>query len=158
MSVDADAAIRRAIGRWGAEESEPTLVAWLAEPRPRAAAAAFGLGDLAMAKQKLREETLAALLNLAAGSASAPPIPEALFPVGRLDNVPLTVVDRIREVATARLTDPSEARIFAVRALGRAGDGAAPALARVLATPASFSPPERAEAARQLKRLGKASQ
>jgi cyclophilin family peptidyl-prolyl cis-trans isomerase len=156
--LDPDAAIRRAIGRCGAEESEPTLVAWLAAPRPRAVAAAFALGDLASSKQKLREETLAALLNLAAGSASAPPITEALFAVGRLDNVPLTVVDRIREVATARLTDPSEARLFAVRALGRAGDGATAALARVLSSPASFSPAERAEAARQLKRLGKAGQ
>jgi cyclophilin family peptidyl-prolyl cis-trans isomerase len=157
-SLDADAAIRRAIGRCGAEESEPTLVAWLAAPRSRAVAAALALGDLANARQKLREETLAALLNLAAGSASAPPIPEALFAVSRLENVPLTVVDRIREVATARLTDPSEARIFAVRALGRAGDAAAPTLARVLSTPASFSAPERADAARQLKRLGKAGQ
>ena len=156
--LDADAAIRRAVGRCGAEASEPTLVAWLAEPRSRAAAAAYALGDLASARQKLREETLVALLNLAAGSAAAPPIPEALFPVSRLENVPLSVVDRIREVATARLSDPSEARIFAVRALGRAGDGAADPLARVLATPASFSPPERAEAARQLKRLGKAGQ
>ena len=157
-ALDADAAIRRAIGRCGAEASEPTLVAWLAEPRSRAAAAAYGLGDLATAKQKLREETLVALLNLAAGSASAPPIPEALFPVSRLENVPLSVVDRIREVATARLGEPSEARIFAIRALGRAGDGAADTLARVLNTPASFAAPERAEAARQLKRLGKAGQ
>ena len=149
-ALDADAAIRRAIGRCGAEASEPTLVAWLAEPRSRAAAAAYGLGDLATAKQKLREETLVALLNLAAGSASAPPVPEALFPVSRLENVPLSVVDRIREVATARLGEPSEARIFAIRALGRAGDGAADTLARVLATPASFGAPERAEAARQL--------
>ena len=156
--LDADAAIRRAVGRCGAEESEPTLVAWLAAPRERAIAAALGLGDLASAKQKLREETLAALLNLAAGSASNKPVTEALFAVGRLDNVPLTVVDRIREVATARLTDPSEARLFAVRALGRAGDGAAGALARVLGSPSTFSPPERAEAARQLKRLGKAGQ
>ena len=156
--VDADAAIRRAVGRCGAEESEPTLVAWLAAPRERAVAAALALGDLASSKQKLREETLAALLNLAAGSASTKPVTEALFAVGRLDHVPLTVVDRIREVATARLTDPSEARLFAVRALGRAGDGAAGALARVLGSPAAFSPPERAEAARQLKRLGKAGQ
>ncbi|MEP7119872.1 MAG: peptidylprolyl isomerase [Byssovorax sp.] len=156
--LDADAAIRRAIGRCGAEASEPTLVAWLAEPRGRAAAAAYGLGDLATAKQKLREETLVALLNLAAGSAAAPPVPEALFPVSRLENVPLSVVDRIREVATARLNEPSEARIFAIRALGRAGDGAADPLAHVLRTPASFSAPERAEAARQLKRLGKAGQ
>ena len=156
--LDADAAIRRAIGRCGAEESEPTLVAWLAASRPRAVAAALALGDLAIAKQKLREETLAALLNLAAGTASTPPITEALFAVGRLDNVPLTVVDRIREVATARLAEPSEARLFAVRALGRGGDGAARDLARVLSSPALFSPPERAEAARQLKRLGKAGQ
>jgi cyclophilin family peptidyl-prolyl cis-trans isomerase len=156
--LDADAAIRRAIGRCGAEESEPTLVAWLAAPRPRAVAAALALGDLASAKQKLREETLAALLTLAAGTASTPPITEALFAVGRLDNVPLTVVDRIREVATARLAEPSDARLFAVRALGRGGDGAAPQLARVLTSPAAFSPPERAEAARQLKRLGKAGQ
>jgi cyclophilin family peptidyl-prolyl cis-trans isomerase len=152
--LDATAAIARAVGRCGAEESEPTLVAWLAGPRALAASAAFALGDLASAKQKLREETLAALLNLAAGSAAAPPLPEALFPVGRLEHVPLTVVDRIREVATARLATAGDARLFAVRALGRAGDQAAPELARVLTTPGSFNAAERAEAARGLKRLG----
>ncbi len=121
-------------------------------------AAAFALGDLASSAQKLREETLAALLNLAAGSASAPPVPEALFPVGRLEHVPLTVVDRIREVATARLAGPGEARLFAVRALGRGGEGAAPELARVLGAAGSFSAAERAEAARGLARLGKVGQ
>jgi cyclophilin family peptidyl-prolyl cis-trans isomerase len=152
------AAIARAVGRCGAEESEPTLVAWLAGTREQAVAAAFALGDLASSKQKLREETLAALLNVAAGSAAAPPVPEALFPVGRLEHVPLTVVDRIREVATARLAAAGDARLFAVRALGRAGDGAAPELSRVLTTPGSFTPAERAEAARGLGRLGKAGQ
>ena len=39
----------------------------------------------------------------------------------------------VREIdgkATARLADPGEARLYAVRALGRAGDDAAPALGR----------------------------
>lgn len=151
--LDAAAAIARAVGRCGAEESEPTLVAWLAGPRERAIEAAFALGDLASAKQKLREETLVALLNLAAGSASAPPVPEALFAVGRLENVPSTVVDRIRRVATARLAEPGDARLFAVRALSRGGEEAAPELARVLTSPGMFSAAERAEAARGLRRL-----
>lgn len=157
-SLDAIRAIARAVGRCAAEESEPTLVAWLAGPRDRAIAAAYALGDLGAGKQRLREETLAALLNLAAGSASSPPLADALFPVGRLDHVPLTVVDRIREVATARLAEPGDARIFAVRALGRAGDDAAPELERVLIAGGPFTPSERAEAARSLKRLGKAGQ
>jgi cyclophilin family peptidyl-prolyl cis-trans isomerase len=156
--LDAWAALSRAVGRCGAEESEPTLVAWLAGPRERAIAAAYAIGDLASAKQKLREETLAALLNLAAGSAAAPPVPEALFPVGRLDHVPPTVIERIREVATARLAEPGDSRIFAVRALGRADDGAATELKRVLTTPGAFKAAERAEAAKALKRLGKAGQ
>ena len=156
--IEPGAAIARAIGRCGAEESEPTLVAWLAGAREQAVAAAFALGDLASSTQKLREETLVALLNVAAGSAAAPPVAEALFPVGRLEHVPLTVVDRIREVATARLAGPGDARLFAVRALGRAGEGAAPELARVLGAAGSFTPAERAEAARGLARLGKPGQ
>jgi cyclophilin family peptidyl-prolyl cis-trans isomerase/HEAT repeat protein len=158
QGLDPTAAIARAVGRCGAEASEPTIVAWLAGPRERAVAAAYAAGDLAQAKQKLREETLAALLNAAAGSAAAPPVPEALFAVGRLDNVPLTVVDRIREVAIARLEGTSDSRVFAIRALGRAGDSAVPELKRVLVTPSAFNAGERADAARALKRLGKAGQ
>jgi cyclophilin family peptidyl-prolyl cis-trans isomerase len=156
--LDRQAAIARAVGRCGAEESEPTLVAWLAGPPAQAVAAAFALGDLGSARAKLREETFAALLNVAAGSAAAPPLPEALFPVGRMEHVPLTVVDRIREVASARLATPGEARVFAVRALGRGGEAAAPELLRVLTSPATFTATERAEAARSLKRLGKPGQ
>ena len=156
--LDAASAIARAIGRCGAETSEPTLAAWLAGPRDRAIQAAYALGDLASAKQRLREETLVALLNLAAGSASAPPAPEALYAIGRLEHVPLTVLERIRDVASARLAEAGDARLFAVRALGRAGELAAGDLARVLATPGVFSAAERAEAARGLKRLGAAGQ
>ena len=156
--LDPQAAVARAVGRCGAEESEPTLVAWLAGPPAQAVAASFALGDLGAARAKLREETFAALLNLAAGSAATPPVPEALFAVGRMDHVPLTVVARIREVASARLATPGEARIFAVRALGRAGEAAAPELSRVLTSPSSFTAAERAEAARSLKRLGRPGQ
>ncbi|MFT3775504.1 MAG: peptidylprolyl isomerase [Minicystis sp.] len=155
--LDPLAAIARAVGRCGAEESEPTLVAWLAGPRAQAVAAALALGDLA-GKQKLREETLVALLNLAAGSAAAPPLPEALFPVGRLDRVPPSVVDRINEVAAARLATPGDARFFAVRALPRGGPAAVPELARVLSTAGTFTAAERAEAARGLAKLAKPGQ
>lgn len=157
-ALDPIAAIARAVGRCGAEESEATLVAWLAGPPAQAVAAAYALGDLAAAKQKLREETLVALFNLAAGSAAAPPVPEALYPAGRLKHLPLSVTDRLREVAVARLATPGEARLFAVRALSRAGEGAASELARILATAATFSSAERAEAARGLGALGKPGQ
>ncbi|WP_437578447.1 peptidylprolyl isomerase [Sorangium sp. So ce887] len=152
--LDAGGALARAIGRCGAEASEPTLVAWLEGPRERAIHAAYALGDLAAIKLKLREETLVALLNLASGSAASPPVPEALYPIGRLEHVPLTVIPRIRDVATARLAEAGDARLFAVRALGRAGEAAASELARVLGTKGVFTASERAEAARALKRLG----
>ena len=157
-ALDPLAAIARAVGRCRAEEAEPTLVAWLAGGRDQAVAAAFALGDLGSGKQKLREETIVALCNLAAGSAASPPLPEALFAVGRLDRVPLSVMDRVREVATARLATPGDARLFAVRALARAGEGAAAELGRVLTTPGTFTAAERAEAARGLARLGKPGQ
>ncbi|MDI1445666.1 peptidylprolyl isomerase [Polyangium sp. 6x1] len=156
--LDPRVAIARAVGRCGAEQSEPTLVAWLSGTEAQASAAAFALGDLAAVKMRLREETLAALLNLAAGSASSPPAPEGLFPIGRLENVPNTVTARLREVAGARLAEPGPYRIFAVRALGRAGPEAAADLGRVLAGATLFSAAERAEAARALRRLGPAGQ
>lgn len=151
-------AIARAIGRCGAEESEATLVTWLSGSGARASAAALALGDLASTKERLREETLAALLNVAAGSASSPPAPEGLFAIGRLEHVPVTVMPRLREVAVARLAEPNEMRLLAVRALGRAGPEAAPDLDRVLRSADLFSASERAEAARVLRRLGSSGQ
>jgi cyclophilin family peptidyl-prolyl cis-trans isomerase len=156
--LDVRTALSRAVGRCASEESEPTLVAWLAGPPEEAAAAALALGDLAAARGKLREETLAALLHLASGSASVPPAPEGLFPIGRLERVPLTVMARLREVATARLAEPGERRIFAVRALGRAGPEAAAELGRVLSSPSLFTAAERGEAARAMRLLGAAGQ
>lgn len=156
--LDPLSAMARAVGKCGAEASEPTLAAWLAGPPAQAAAAAFALGDLAGSKQKLREETLVALLNRAAGSAAAPPLPEALFAVGRLNHVPPSVVERLHEVAVAGLKTPGDARLFAVRALPRVGPPAVPDLARVLGAAGTFTAGERAEAARGLAKLGKPGQ
>jgi len=158
VRLDPHLAIARAIGRCGSEESEATLVAWLSGSASRTAAAALALGDLAATKERLREETLAALLNIAAGSASSPPTTEGLFPIGRLEHVPVTVMPRLREVAVARLAEPGDLRLLAVRALGRAGPEAAPDLARVLRSADVFNPSERAEAARVLRRLGLSGQ
>lgn len=151
-------AIARAIGGCGGETAEATLVAWLAGGPEVAEAAALGLGDLAAGKQKLREETIVALLQRAAGSAAEPPLPTALYPLGRLDHPPPSTIDRMREVATAALGAKGPLRLFAVRALGRAGEEAAPALGRVVATPGDFTAAERGEAARALTRLGKVGQ
>ena len=96
----------RAIGKCAADESEPTLVAWLAGPRAHAVAAAIALGDVATAKSKLREETLAALLNLAAGSAAAPPMPEALYAVGRLGDATTMLRDTVER--SERILPPND--------------------------------------------------
>ncbi len=157
-SVPPVTAIARAIGACGGETAEATLVAWLGATSEVAEAASLGLGDLALAKQKLREETIVALLQRAAGSAAEPPLPAALFPLGRLDHPPPSTIDRLREVATASLGTPGPSRLFAVRALGRAGEEAAPTLGRVIATPGDFTAPERGEAARAITRLGKPGQ
>lgn len=145
--------IARAMGSCAAKQSEATLLTWLELPGDVARSAALGLGDVASAKKRLREETIAGLLNLAAGSAARPPVGEALFPIGRVEHVPPSVKGRLLEVATERLSEKSPARFFAVRALGRAGRDAVPELLRVLTTASDFTPAERAEAARNLGRF-----
>ena len=148
------AAIARSVGRCGSDVSEPTLVAWLSGSRDSAVAASFALGDLANLRRKLREETIAALMNIASGSVSMPAMAEALQPVGRLEALPPNVRDRVREVAEKSLESPGDARLFVIRALARTGPEAASTLEKVLRGDEAFSAAERAEAARGLKRLG----
>lgn len=145
--------IARALGRCATTEAELTLTAWLKGPRPRAAAAALALGDLA-ARRRPREETFVALLQAAAGGPGAPPLPEALFAFGRVDPPSRAVAERLRAVAVARLADRGETRVLAIRALGRADDDAAGPLGEILASPDRHPSLERAEAARALARLG----
>jgi len=153
---DTFSAVARAVGACALEErSQTTLVAWLDASPARARAASLALGDLAGKTKKLREETWVALLSRAAGGVSEGPLPEALYPVSRVENVPPTILERLAEVASARLAEKGPFRLFAIRALGRAKQGGLQPLERVLlGDAASFSMPERVEAARAAARLG----
>jgi len=156
--LDATFAIARALGRCGTDDAENTLAAWLYLPDRRASLAALAIGDIASRKKALAEPTQLALLAAAAGGATAAPLPEALYPFGRLEHPLTTAIDRLIEVAVARLKEPGPSRIFAVRALGRADQGAAPELRRVLVGAGTFTPAERVEAARGLGRIGDVGQ
>ncbi|MFO0618612.1 MAG: peptidylprolyl isomerase [Polyangiaceae bacterium] len=153
--------IARAIGRCASDTTtEATLHAWLGGSRARARAAALGLGDFVGLKKRLREDTIATLLNLAAGSPSSPAMVEAIFPISRIESLPNSVVTRAVEVGVMLLAAPSTLRILAVRALGRTrSEAAVSALEKVVATASSggadgYSAEERVEAVRALQRIG----
>lgn len=157
--IDARATIVRAIGRCGGEQADQTLRAHLRRGGHAAAeAAAFALGDVASKRGSLSLESASGLLDRAAAAAKAlPAFDAALYPFGRVDAPPEDLLPRLLEAARAALDRYGPARIFAVRALGRAGGDAAADLGRVLESD-SFTPAERAEAARALGRLRKAGQ
>src|SRR5690606_18801137 len=111
------------------------------------------LGDVARAQRRLREETQVSLLTLAEGDATHPPLDEALEPLGRVDHLTPSVVDRAREVGEARL----DAGARAVRVLARTGELAAPILAEVLVS-ADRDPAARVEAARALGTMARTGQ
>lgn len=148
--------IARAVGGCASpSRSEATLVAWLGLAPERASYTCLALGDLAGKTKRLLEETWVSLFARAAGGVSDAALSEALFAVSRVENVPPSVVDRLAEVATARLADSGPYRLFAIRALGRAKGAALSGLEKVLLTDAaSFTVPERVEAFRAAGRLG----
>ncbi len=155
--LDPLVSVARAIGRCAAPTTEATLAAWLSSSRPRARAAALGLGDFVGAQQRLREDTIATLLNLSLGSPSSPAVVEAIFPIGRLEKPPKSVLPRIAEVGEKLLATPSDLRILAIRALGRSrSDAAVAALEKVVPAPDGYSAEERVEAVRALGRIGPA--
>lgn len=158
--ADAFHAIARSVGACASPtRSEATLSAWLGASEARARAASLGLGDFARRTKRLREETWVLLFARAAGGVSDPALPEALYAVSRVENVPPSVVGRLAEVATARLSDAGPYRLFAIRALGRArADGLAPLERILLEGGATFTMPERVEAARSAARLGRDGQ
>jgi cyclophilin family peptidyl-prolyl cis-trans isomerase len=153
----------RAIGRCGGEQAEPALRVWLRaggsavapEARSVAEAAAYALGDVA-ARAGLSLESSSALLGV---SLASPPLAAALYPFGRGEGiVPEGISARLVAAARAALGRPGPERIFAVRALGRAGDGrAADDLSRVLSSD-DCTPAERVEAAHGMGRLRKPGQ
>lgn len=154
--LDPAVTIVRAIGRCGGERAEPILRAWLRSGALIGEAAAYALGDLVGSAGSLSAETTSALLEAAQDS---PPLLAALYPFGRMDSgVSAELSPRLTEIARDALDRPVPERIFAVRALGRAGDAhAAEALSHLLTSDAD-SPSERAEAAHALARLHGAGQ
>lgn len=143
-------AIAQALARCGGTEAERSLRAWLSEPT-LSEAAALALGNLAGIQERLEDASMVALLD--AASSPKPPNPQALYAFSRLVALSSTVQDRLVEVASEALSSNGLARSFAVRALGSAGEGAAPVLERA-ALDEAYDPSDRAAASRSLRRLG----
>jgi len=118
----------------------------------------YALGELATRRGRLREETYVALLELAAGDASRPPLPVAFYPLSRVPHLPPSVIERTREVATACLAASGSGRVFAVVALGRTDRGAVDLLVKVVGQAGAYTPAERIAAVDALVRFGSAGQ
>lgn len=161
--VDPYAAIARAIGRCGGALSEAVLSGLLtssiANDGPWTEPALLGLGDLATRKKQLGPDTMTALLD-AAGDRAAPR-DLAFYALGRVEPGE-TFARRLADVARLALGRPGDARILAIRALGRAAKASpkelAPDLGRIVVDARGYDEGERAEAARALGPLGEAGQ
>jgi cyclophilin family peptidyl-prolyl cis-trans isomerase len=149
--LDATEAIADALSRCGTSEGERTLRAWLDAVGARSESAALALGRLAARHKRLDDASIVSLLDVA--SRPEQPVSSALFAFTRLAGLPESVQARLDEVARELIKRPGASRVYAIRALGRAGTRAAPKLAEVVANP-SFNPSERADAARELAKLG----
>lgn len=150
-------AIARAVGRCGGSFAEELLVAWAKgrgneADKELARAAVLGLGDLASKKKELGEPAQTALLAAAEDGTSD----MAFYGLSR---APVAEMLKPRLLAAARVAagKPGDARIFAVRALGRAGKDAVPDLSGLVSS-TDVGPVERAEAARTLGTLGEPGQ
>lgn len=156
-------AIARAIGRCGTALAEQVLSALLstsigAESKTWLEPALLGLGDLATRKKQLEADTLTALLDLAGDKT---PRDLAFYPLSRTD-APALFQKRVTDAARVAMGRASPERIFAIRALGRAGKDApaetAAELTKVIVDKRGFGIGERAEAARSLGALGEKAQ
>jgi cyclophilin family peptidyl-prolyl cis-trans isomerase len=153
--LDAFASVADALGRCGNAEAEATLRGWL-EVDERADAAALALGRMASRTKRLDDASIVALLD--AATRPDKPVGSALFAFTRLTRLGDAVEARLFDVAKDALSAPaSDRRSFAVRALGRAGPDAVAELGRVLGSDA-FTAAERADAARELAKLGASGQ
>ena len=145
------AAVARALGRCGNSEAERSLRAWLALEPAIAEEAALALGTLAMRRGSLDDASWAALLDASARRES--PVQAALFAFGRVSAPDGPVRQRMVELAVRALPGPELPRRFALRALGRGGSPAVAPL-RAFAERDDVSALERAEAFRELARVG----
>lgn len=145
--------VAHSLGHCATEEAEKTLRNWLKLRHPIAAAATLGLGEVARERKRLDDVTVAALLDFAASN----PASSALYPFESLPALGAAARDRLVEVASRALEQPSSGRAFAIRALAKGGPNAAAPLRRALEAEATPDA-ERADAARSLAALGNAGQ
>ena len=150
-TLDAEGAIANALARCATREAEITLRAWLQGPTKRGERAALALGHLASRTGRLDDASIVALLD--AASRAKEPLEHALLAFTRLGALGDSVQSRLLEVAKAALETKGLRRALAVRALGRAGSQAVGVLGSIVGD-GKFSSAERADAARELARLG----
>lgn len=152
---DPVAAIADALGRCATQTSEATLRAWLSSDKASAEAAALALGRLAARTRRLDAASVVALLD--AASDPERPVEAALLAFSRVGELPEAARARLLEIAKEALEQPGVRRTLAARALGRAGVAAIPVL-EALVTDEKRAIGERADAARELAKLGAAGQ
>lgn len=145
-------AIALSLGRCASDEAEQTLRAWLRLRPALSQAAALGLGQLARARRRLDDASVAQLLD----AAEQQPTAIYLFPFESLPTPGPAVRQRLAEVGKLALGRP-ETRAFAIRALAKAGSEGAELLRGVLLDE-GWNDAERADAVRSLAALGPAAQ
>jgi cyclophilin family peptidyl-prolyl cis-trans isomerase len=146
-------AIAFALGRCASDDAERTLRSWLRLRAPLAAGATLGIAQVARQRKRLDDATIAALLDVA----SKEPSGAALHPLESLPSLGAAARERLLEVAGGALQRASAGRAYALRALAKAGPGAAAPLRSALDDEGTTDA-ERADAARSLAALGDAGQ
>jgi cyclophilin family peptidyl-prolyl cis-trans isomerase len=152
VGLDAGYALARALGHCATPLAERTLADWVKSRALLAEPATYALGDVIGRGGKLSDESITALLDAAPPAHGQRAFPSALFPFSRMTPIPDAFRTRVVEAARAGLAEPGDSRIFAVRALGRAG--AADAGLFGIVVDRAFSVAERVEAARGLGQSG----
>jgi hypothetical protein len=148
-------AIARAIGRCGGALAEQALVALVKVGGAWSGSALLGLGDLATRRKQLGADAMTALLEAVRPDRSAAELAAldvAFYALSRAE-AGESFGRRVLDAARAALARPSDSRILAIKTLGRAKElakDAAPELLRVAVDGKTFTPSERAEAARSL--------
>lgn len=160
--LDPHVAIARAIGRCATPLAEQVLVGFLKAAREGDLPldpALLGLGDLATRRKQLGPDAVTALLDTAGDKSH--PNDLAFYALSRAEPGE-AFARRVVDVARVALGRPGDARILAIRALGRAGKAnprhTAKELARVVTDATGYDEGERAEASRALGSLGDAGQ
>jgi cyclophilin family peptidyl-prolyl cis-trans isomerase len=151
--IDARVSLARAMGRCGGALAEHALVALLSAGAAWQQPSLLGLGDLARGRKQIGADAMTALLEAAAPGGDRAPADIAFYALSRAD-AGEAFGKRVLEVARAALARPGDARILALKTLGRAGKDfakeAAAELLVVVVDAKGFTPAERAEAARAL--------